>query len=127
MPAYRIDSPAWQPARLNELMRSWQAAARLKKRDREQLGLLLAVLRAEGRPVPVAEGKRRVRLTVVLAPKCRGGDVDAFWKSLLDCLACHGLITGDAKECVELAPVAYVRGDRPGCVIELQDVEDADA
>jgi hypothetical protein len=115
MPTYRIDSPTWCPAKLNEMLAHWATRAKLKRRDREALAIL-------GRHVPPAVGPRRVQLTVVLGRGCRGGDPDAYAKSLLDALVACRLLIDDRNKLVEWMPVKYERGTQGGCVIELEDL-----
>lgn len=79
-------------------------------------------MKVYGAHVPKAAGKRRVKLTIVLGPRQRGGDPDAYWKSTLDALARAGLILDDNRQGVELASVAYERGTRKATVIGLTDV-----
>ena len=61
---------------------------RLKKADREVVGL-----HARLSGIPPATGRRRVSLVLTLAPRQRGGDPDAYWKSTLDALTACGLLS----------------------------------
>jgi hypothetical protein len=90
----------------------------LKDRDAAFVALL-----ASNYYVAKATGKRRVRLTVILGPRQRGGDPDAYHLSLLDALVRAGLLVDDSKEYVELEPTHYVRETKPGCVIVLEDLD----
>lgn len=110
----RIDG--WHPAILNQWQgRHWSVGAKLKALDRENIAI-------EFLGTPKAEGKRRVSLSLVLGPKQRGGDPDAYWKSLLDALVNAGQLLDDSKEYVELGSVTYERGKRKATIITLEDV-----
>jgi hypothetical protein len=118
MATHTLTVPNWHPARVNELLGHWRKAHRLKSADRNTV-----VLEAYRQGVPKARGKRRVHLEIVLGPGQRGADPDAFWKSSLDALVRAGLLVDDRKECVELAPVTFSRGERKATVITLTDLE----
>ncbi len=118
---YVIDIPNWHPTPLNKLLTChWAKAGRLKKADRDMVAFYAKVAN-----VPPAEGRRRVSLTITLAPGQRGGDTDAYWKALLDsCVAC-GLLKNDNRQWCELAPVAFQRGETRSTRIELEDMEES--
>ena len=103
-------------AKLNQLMGHRFAAARLKKADRDLIALAC-------RDAPEATGRRRVRLTVVLGPRQRAGDPDCYQKSLVDALVHAKMLVDDNRQGVEWAPAAFDRGDAPGMVIVLEDIE----
>lgn len=108
----------YHPARLNEYQgRHWSAGHRCKRLDRDVIAV-----HCLGAGVVRAEVKRRVGLEITLGPRQRGGDVDAYWKSVLDALVLCGAIVDDSKEWCELLPVTYVRGPRRATVISLEDV-----
>jgi Holliday junction resolvase RusA-like endonuclease len=107
----------WHPARLNELLGHWGPASKRKKRDRQ----LLAAIAAQA-GTPKAAGKRRVGLRIVLGPKQRAGDADAYWKSLLDAMKHCGLILDDNRQNVELEPVRFDRDEKPRTEIVLTDL-----
>jgi len=107
--------PDWHPARLNQLLGHWAVAAGRKARDRETIAR-----HCELCGVTRAMVKRRVTLVIGLAAGQRGGDVDAYWKGLLDSLVQTGAIKNDSPAWVELAPVAYTRGVM-GTTIILED------
>ncbi len=113
-----ITIPDWHPAKLNELLGSWRKRERLKKGDR----FLVAFYVRECR-VPVALGKRRVSLTITLAPRQRAGDPDAYWKSLLDALVICGCLTDDNRQGVILGTVEFVRGPKMSTIITLEDID----
>lgn len=114
---YRVDMPG-QTARLNQLIGChWATKHRRTKADRQLVGYC-----CHHAGVPPATGKRRVKLTVVLGPRQRGPDPDAFWKSLLDALVACGALRGDSKEWVELPPVAYQRGRARSMHLILEDI-----
>jgi len=109
----------WHPARLNQLLAHWAVRARLKRADRE-----MVALHARLAGVPPATGKRRVSLVLTLGPRQRGGDPDAYWKSVLDALVHAGLLLDDNRQGVELGRVAFRRGEIKATRIVLEDVED---
>jgi hypothetical protein len=119
MPTYRMESADWQPARYNELHAClhWAQRQRLKQRDADMIGVL-----ANNHDVPAAEGKRSVRLVIVMAPRQRAGDPDAYDKSLLDGLVQCGLLKDDNRQWCVKRPTEYVRGEKAGCVIVLEDI-----
>lgn len=116
---YVVEIPDWHPIRTNELIGSgWRSVYRRKT---TQHNLVAAYFWKAN--IPFADIKRRVTLLIILGPRQRGGDPDAYWKVLLDSLVkCHALVD-DRKEWVELEPVQYERGDRPATFIMLEDVE----
>lgn len=107
----------WHPARINELLGDWRRASRRKKQDRVAIALPVSLAK-----VPRATGKRRVSVEIVLGPRQRGGDPDAYHKSLLDALKHCGAILDDRRQCVELTPVTYSRGPQRATVVTLEDV-----
>lgn len=106
----------WHPTRLNQLLGCyhWSQANRLKKADAKMLA-------AYSRHVEKAAGKRRVTLTITMAPKMRCADVDAFWKSLLDGLVRNHLLIDDSPKWCEIMPVVYERGPVKKTTIRLYD------
>lgn len=111
----RIDG--WHPATLNSLMHChWATRNRMKKHD-----AALIAASVLGADVPKAESRRRVSLEIVLGPRQRGADSDAYWKSVLDALVKCGALHNDNKEWCELGEVTYRRGERPGTVICLEN------
>jgi Holliday junction resolvase RusA-like endonuclease len=109
----------WHPARLNQLMHChWSARGRLKRADRQIVGLYARVAR-----IPPATGKRRVSIEVILAPRQRAADPDAYWKSLLDGLVHAGLLLDDNRQSVELGSVTFRRGKEKATVVVLEDME----
>lgn len=114
---YSILIPRWHPPRVNQLYAGhWAARAKLK---RECHQIVAAYARAAG--VPVAAGKRRVGLTIHLSIGQRGGDVDAYWKAVLDSLTSCKLLRDDSRTWCEIEPVAYVR-DGMATTITLTDL-----
>lgn len=116
---YVVTIPEWHPASLNALTKRGNhfAAARQKKRDAITLGL---ALRAAG--VPAANGKRRVGLVIILGPKQRGCDGDAYWKSLLDGLQRCKALTGDNRQRCEFTAPEFERGTVKATRLILKDV-----
>jgi Holliday junction resolvase RusA-like endonuclease len=120
MSVYTIVIPGWHPYRLNQTEgRHWSVKARLKRADREMIGMYARL----GVGVPQATGKRRIGLTVTLAPKQRSPDPDAFWKGLLDSLVACRLLVDDNPKWVEILPVRYERGSAMATTIAIEDVE----
>ena len=108
----------WHPARVNQWAgRHWSAKHRLRTSDYE-------ILRwdSNSEEVPLAQGKRRVSLEIVLGPRQRAGDPDAYWKLLLDNLKHLGLIRDDSREWLELGTVTFRRGPQRATAITLEDV-----
>jgi hypothetical protein len=115
---FQLEIPNWHPARLNQWDGChWSRRAKLKKIDRQVVGCY-AMLSG----VPHAKGKRRVSLQVVLGPRQRGADVDAFWKSLLDALTACRLLKDDSRRWCELGSVEFERGPQMTSTIILEDV-----
>ncbi len=107
----------WHPARLNHLMRGhWSNGHRLKRLDKN-----LVALSVLGAGVPRAEDRRKVELTIVLGPRMRGGDPDAYWKSLLDALVACGALKGDSKEWVEYEQPTYARSAQHATLIQITE------
>lgn len=109
--------PNWHPARLNELLAGRWQAAKLKKADRQ----IVAVYAFD--VIPHATGKRRVDVEIVLGPRQRACDPDAYHKSLLDALKHARLLIDDNRQHVELTPVRFSRGKQKATVITLTDLE----
>jgi Holliday junction resolvase RusA-like endonuclease len=108
--------PNWHPTRLNVLLGKHHVEAwRLKQTDKA------VVLFYSAGKVPAAQGKRRVTLRIVIGPRQRGGDTDAYWKSTLDALVANHLLMDDNRTWVELMPVQFERGAK-GTWILLEDI-----
>ncbi len=105
----------WHPAPLNQLMRGPFIAARLKKQDKRVVGKWLAAL-------PRAAGKRRLTLTITLAPRQRAVDPDGWWKSLLDACVYHGFLRDDNRQSVELMPVEFERGETKATTLRIEEI-----
>lgn len=116
--AWLLAIEGWHPTRLNRLLNShWSTASRLKKADYAE------VLRAcERERVTAAVGKRHVSVTIVLGPGQRGGDVDAYAKSLLDSLVACGALRDDSRTWCELAPVQFERAAVKATRVVLRDL-----
>lgn len=110
--------PDWHPAKLNELLGvHWAVAARRKKADRRML-----MVYCHNHGVEKATTKRRVDLTITLAPRQRAADPDAYWKTTCDALVACGALVNDSHKWVELAPVRYERGGSKSTLIVLTDL-----
>lgn len=105
------------PPTLNRLMRG-------TLRARMSLGAAFraVVVVACNGAVPKAAGRRRVSLLVVLGPRQRGADPDAYFKALGDALVSAGAVVDDSRHWIEWGPVTYERGAEPGCVLTLEDI-----
>lgn len=125
---WTVEIPDWHPVRTNQLIGAdWRSVYKLKKE--QHFLVAMSFWRASVPPADrtvdgyPTQRKRRVSLTIVLGPRQRGGDPDAYWKVLLDSLVkCH-ILVDDRKEWVELAPVQYERGKKPATIIMLEDLE----
>ncbi len=121
MPTYTLVLRNHHPARLNELLAGhWGPRHRRKKFDRD-----IIALEARSQRTPKATTARRVSVEIVLGPRQRAGDPDAYWKSLLDALATAGLLVDDRRQCVELGPVTFTRGPAKRTAITLEDLPPA--
>jgi Holliday junction resolvase RusA-like endonuclease len=110
--------PDWHPTKLNQLIgRHFAVVARLKRVDRWHIATWSL---RDG--VRAAQGKRRVQLTIILGPRQRAADPDAYWKCLLDALVHCGLLKDDNRQWVELAPVEFDRGKQKATIIKLEDI-----
>lgn len=110
--------PNWHPTLLNVLLNcSPHKRNRLKRADQGMVATYARLAEA-----PRATGKRRVTLTIVLGPRQRGGDPDAYWKSLLDALAACGQLVDDSRKWVETPPVLFERAAIKSTSIQLLDL-----
>lgn len=114
-----LEIPGWHPTLLNKLYDGhWAARARLKAADAQTLAAAVLVY-----AVPPATGKRRVRLHVVLAPRQRAGDPDAYAKSLLDGLVLAGALKDDNRQWCEWERPTFSRGEHAVSYVTLEDVQ----
>jgi hypothetical protein len=110
--------PDWTPARLNQFLgKHWSAGHRLKKADRQTLGLYAATS-----GIPKASCRRRVSVTFTLQPRARRFDPDAPLKSLLDALVACGMLVDDGPKWCELGGIAFRRGKDRATEIRLEDL-----
>lgn len=114
---YKLRIDNWHPARTNQLMRHWAAAARLKKIDSNMVAGYCTYNR-----IPIAQGPREVSLLITLGPKCRGTDTDAFWKSTLDALVNARMLIDDCRKYCRTGSVDIVRGTAKSTTITLEDI-----
>jgi hypothetical protein len=114
-----IEIPYWHPIRINDLLSMhWGERIKVKKCQH-----YLIAVEAWAARIPIAEGvKRRVTLTIVLGPRQKGGDPDAYWKVLLDSLVKCKVLVNDSKEYVDLAPVQYQRAENEATIILIEDL-----
>jgi hypothetical protein len=59
---------------------------------------------------------------LTLGPRQRGGDPDAYFKSVLDALVRAGLLIDDNRQGAELGDVTFARGLARRTEIVLEDV-----
>jgi Holliday junction resolvase RusA-like endonuclease len=115
---YVIDIPNWHPTPLNKLLGHWRTSAKRKKQDREMVWAY-----SKQAKIPLnSSTKRSIELTIVLGPKQRACDPDAYWKSCLDALVHAMAIWDDSHEYCELLPIKFERGTRKATRILLRDV-----
>lgn len=117
---YSFGIPQWHPTPLNRMMgMNKYVIARLKKRDAKTVWACF--LRSGASK---ATGRRRVTFTIVLKPKQRGCDPDAYDKSLFDALKHCGAIKDDNRQWVEAPPPDFRRGTATewGIEITLEDI-----
>lgn len=108
----------WHPTPLNKLITChWGTAHVRKQADARRVADEMALA-----GVPEAKGKRRVGLKIILGPRQRAADPDAYWKSTLDALVACKRLVNDSREWVELGAVEFGRGKNKETVIELADL-----
>jgi hypothetical protein len=108
----------YHPTPLNRLIGChWGTVARLKKVDRQRIAI-----EALAQRVPQATGKRKVGLHLVLGPRQRACDTDAYWKSTLDALVSAGLLVDDSDRWCSLSPLTFERGSDRRTIIALEDL-----
>ncbi len=122
MPTFLLVVLRWHPPRCNVWRgRHWAVAHKLRKQAVQLLGVYAVQQR-----VPKARGRRRVSVEIVLAPRQRQPDADAYDKLLLDSLVGAGLLLDDgARGLVGRVEVSFRRGAAGdwGCVLFLTDVD----
>ena len=120
MPTFLLVIPKWRPPLSNDWRgRHWSVAHRLRKLSTQVLGIY-----ALQQHVPRATGQRRVSVEIVLAPRQRQPDRDAFDKLLLDALTGAGLLLDDGERgLVGRVEVTFRRGVAGdwGTVLYLSD------
>ncbi|MHB8397367.1 MAG: RusA family crossover junction endodeoxyribonuclease [Candidatus Limnocylindrales bacterium] len=94
-----------------------RARIRMERIDRNMIAAYMIQAR-----IPRAQGRRRVDLHLTLGPRNKEGDVDAYWKGLLDGLVACGMLIDDRRQYCQLGDVTYERGAQKGAVIILTDV-----
>lgn len=114
---YKLRIDSWHPARLNQLMRGWRTAHRLKKVDRNLISSYCIINR-----IPLANGPREVGITITLGPRQRAADPDAYWKSALDALVNANMLIDDNRQYCRCLPVEFERGTERATLITLRDL-----
>src|SRR5947209_8313257 len=90
---WTLTVPRWRPPACNSWRgRHWSKAHKLRKAAEQ-----LLATDARQQRIPQAAGRRRVTVEVVLAPRMRQPDRDAFDKLLLDALVNVGLLLDDGE------------------------------
>ncbi len=108
----------WHPARKNQLVKGkLRTRMRLEKVDRNMVCGYCLLNR-----IPVATGPREVGLTITLGPRQRGGDVDAYWMSLLDSLVAAKMLIDDNRHYCRTVSPTYDRGPERATVIILTEL-----
>lgn len=120
MIAHTLTIPNWLPPRLNQVRgRHWYAEAKLKK---EAIAFIVFYARLCG--VPPARGRRRVSLRIVLGPRRRQPDRDAYDKMLLDALCRAGLLLDDSdRGLVGRVDIQFRRGPNCETTITIEEAE----
>ncbi len=108
------------PPRLNQVIgRKWFIVDRLKR----DLTTALSLCARDQNIIP-ATLRRKVSLHVVLGPRRKQPDADAYDKLLLDALVRCGLLVDDsARGLVGRVEVSFERGTKDETRITLEDVE----
>lgn len=116
---YEITIPDWRPTLLNTLTKrgNYYTAARLKSSD----AMTIWVHGFEAR-VPEAKTRRRVGLNIILGPRVRKADPDAYWKSLLDGMVVARLLIDDTDDWVVTTKPIQSRGERTQTTIIIEDL-----
>ena len=118
---WEVVIPGWHPTPLNKLLTChWGKAGRMKKADKAVVFYAFRVLPKT--VIPLAKGKRRVHLTIVLGKGQRALDPDNCLKSLGDALVACGALLTDSRQGVEWAPVQFERGEQPATRLLLEDM-----
>jgi len=113
----RIHIENFQPLTLNQLMKiHWGSRTKRKMSD-------YAMIAAYSRHIPKATQKRRVEMTIQLAPRQRASDVDAFWKVALDGLVKCGMLVDDSPKWCEIMPIKFTRDRLKATTIVLTDID----
>lgn len=118
MRRHEVKIEGWHPTKLNTLKAvHWAVEGRMKYAD-------ACVIGGELRRSGVLRGmtRRRVGLVIVLEKGQRGGDGDAYWKSLLDGLKRCGALVDDNRQHCELSVVQYERQSIMSTRIILEDL-----
>lgn len=112
-----VTIPNWHPCPLNKLIGySWRTVHARKQADQRRVADEMAFA-----GIPEARKARRVSLRIVLGPRQRSCDPDAYWKSMLDALVACGRLRDDSRQWCELDHVEFERGKR-STVLTLEDI-----
>ncbi len=119
---WTIEIPGWIPPSVNRLIgQHWGKATRHK---RVAYAAIDAMAFRAG--VPLAQGRRRVSVTVTVNGRGRLPDGDNMLKCLLDGLVKCGALRDDGPAWMQLGEVTVQRGETRGTVITLEDIPDGD-
>ncbi len=109
--------PGYQPVPLNALIgHNPYTIHRRKQEDKKKIAAESALA-----GIPKAWCRRSVSLTIILGPRQRACDPDAYWKCLLDSLVACGLLLEDSRQWVKLGTVEFERSKR-ATIITLEDI-----
>ena len=98
----------WHPPTVNALMRGhWSKRARIKKNAVHRI-----VLACREIGVPVAQGRRKVLITVSVPNMSRQPDPDNVPKCLLDGLSTYGALIDDQAKYVDCPTPVIVKGPK---------------
>lgn len=118
-PDYRLWFPRWCPVRKNVYYEChWGTRKRLRKDAAKTL-----YYARKNAGIPRAEGKRRIRITIVFGKGQRAGDPDGYVSPLLDAMQDALLLKDDSYKWVETLPVRIARDwERPGTMLEIWEL-----
>lgn len=113
-----ITIDGWHPTKLNTLIGGhWAEARKLKFADALRIA---DACRKAG--VTAATRPRRLGVLILLGPRQRAGDGDAYFKSLFDGLKRCGAIKDDNRQWLVPRPVLFERVARMATSLYLEDL-----
>ena len=116
--AWTVVIDQWHPTPLNRLLSChWATRAKRKRIDYKVIADYCGFC-----GVTTATGRRRVYLSLIMAPKQRSPDPDSLWKVVLDGLVKCGALRNDSHLWCELMPVLFLRGATKQTRIGIEDI-----